>query len=268
MKNRRKKRTALTKKFVESATKSGRHYDAGRGAGLFLKITQTGAKSWGQRLRIKNKNRELGLGSYPDTNLEQARKIAYQNQEHARADMSLEQIRQHKPKQAEKFAIPKKVNSGVPLFYDAMREVYKLELPNIHNAKNRKQWMRDFEIHAGSLFGLAINEIEPRTLASVLLPIWIAKPVVAKRIRRRTVKIFNWGASMGYFDRIKPAGPVLDALLPKQNHKEKHHSAMPHDKVSKALEAVNATQAYPIVKTAFEFLALTAVRSGRSKLGP
>ncbi len=34
------------------------------GAGLFLRVDRTGAKRWGQRLMVKGKRRDIGLGSY------------------------------------------------------------------------------------------------------------------------------------------------------------------------------------------------------------
>ena len=48
-------------------TSHGRYSD---GYGLLLSVQPTGSKQWLQRLTIKGKRRELGLGSYPFTSLQ------------------------------------------------------------------------------------------------------------------------------------------------------------------------------------------------------
>ena len=56
-------------------------------------------------------------------------------------------------------------------------------------------------------------------------------------------------------DRIGPAlGPQNDIVT--------HRQALPHRDVAAAIETVRASDAAPVVKLAFEFLVLTAVRSG------
>ena len=56
-------------------------------------------------------------------------------------------------------------------------------------------------------------------------------------------------------DRI---GPVLGS----QAEVARHMRALPHGEVSSAIETVRASRARPVVKLAFEFLVLTATRSG------
>ena len=50
--------------------KSGMHAD---GNGLFLSVSATGGKSWIFRYRWQGKRPEIGLGSYPDVSLSDAR---------------------------------------------------------------------------------------------------------------------------------------------------------------------------------------------------
>ena len=60
-----------------------------------------------------------------------------------------------------------------------------------------------------------------------------------------------------------PSAPAL----PRHNGKTKnHHRALPHAEVSAAIEAVRGSGAGMSVKLAFEFLILTAVRSGEVRL--
>ena len=57
------------------------------------------------------------------------------------------------------------------------------------------------------------------------------------------------------YDRI---GPVLGA----QGNAVRHMRALPHGEVASTLRTVRASRARPVVKLAFEFLVLTATRSG------
>ena len=57
-------------------------------------------------------------------------------------------------------------------------------------------------------------------------------------------------------------GPVLG---PQQNHVQ-HRQALPHREVAAALAIVRASDTAPVVTLAFEFLVLTAARSGEVRL--
>ena len=63
-------------------TPPGRHCD---GNGLYLYIQKTGTRSWIQRLVIRGRKRELGLGSVTLVSLVEAREQALANRKLARA---------------------------------------------------------------------------------------------------------------------------------------------------------------------------------------
>ncbi|MDV7145238.1 Arm DNA-binding domain-containing protein [Tropicimonas sp. TH_r6] len=77
-------RKALTAAFVSSAKEPGKYHD-GKGTGLFLLVKTSGAKSWVQRIVIRGKRREMGLGSPPVVTLAEAREQALENKRVARA---------------------------------------------------------------------------------------------------------------------------------------------------------------------------------------
>ena len=60
-------------------------------------------------------------------------------------------------------------------------------------------------------------------------------------------------------DRVLP-------MLGRQNDIVTHRQALPHREVAAAIETVRAGSAQPAVKLAFEFLVLTAARSGEVRL--
>ena len=69
----RKPQKPLTARLVETATTPGKYFD---GHGLFLRVRPNGAKQWVQRITIRGKRSEIGLGSPPAVSLATARKLA------------------------------------------------------------------------------------------------------------------------------------------------------------------------------------------------
>ncbi len=72
---------ALSAAFVRSAP-PGRHAD---GNGLYLFVQPTGTRSWVQRLVIRGRRRELGLGAAGLVTLAEARELAIANRKLARS---------------------------------------------------------------------------------------------------------------------------------------------------------------------------------------
>ena len=67
---------------VRKLKKPGRYTD---GDTLYLKVSPSGSKSWIQRLIIKGRRRDLGLGAYPLVSLAEARGRALDNRALARS---------------------------------------------------------------------------------------------------------------------------------------------------------------------------------------
>ena len=64
----------LSALFVKKTNKPGKYSD---GLGLYLIVEPTGSKRWEQRLTIKGKRCDLGLGSTKLVTLEEARLVAH-----------------------------------------------------------------------------------------------------------------------------------------------------------------------------------------------
>ncbi|NNF79221.1 MAG: DUF4102 domain-containing protein, partial [Rhizobiales bacterium] len=67
---------SLTAQFVRTVEVPGKYFD---GHGLFLRVTDGGGKQWVQRITIRGKRRELGLGSPTLVSLAEAREQALEN---------------------------------------------------------------------------------------------------------------------------------------------------------------------------------------------
>jgi len=122
--------TCLTAISVKNVTEPGKYHD-GKGAGLFLLVKPTGAKSWVQRIVIRGKRREIGLGAYPLVSLADAREQALENKRHARAggDPLAEKHRAR----------------AVLTFEEAARKAHAENAQTLKNPKDRAAYLKSME---------------------------------------------------------------------------------------------------------------------------
>ena len=234
----------LSAAFVRTATEAGHYHD---GHGLILRVTRAGSKQWVQRLRIRGRRRELGLGGYPLVTLAMARDAALANRRkvHAGDDPLAE----------------KRTRRGVPTFAEAARKVFELRRGGWRNAKHAGQWITTLEQFAFPRIGArAVDEISTDDVIAVLGPIWHDKPTTAKRVRQRIGAVLTWAVAQG----LRPDNPAdaVKAVLPKHNGTGNAHRALPYCEVADAIAAVRASGTAPVLKLAFEFLTLTTARAG------
>ena len=240
------KRNGLTVQFVKSVQTPGRFID---GYGLMLVVKPTGGKSWIQRLVIRGRRRDIGLGSLDRVGLAQARKMAFANRNVARegGDPTVrEEVR------------------TIPTFAEAADTVIRMHAGTWRDGgKSEARWRATLETYAFPRLGRkSVAEITASDVLAVLVHdgFWNAKRESAKRVRQRISTIMDWVATQGYRDDNPCA--ALKAALPKTGHQRQHRRALPYAAVSGAVAAVRASAAYPTTKLAFELLVLTACRSG------
>ena len=82
----------------------------------------------------------------------------------------------------------------------------------------------------------------------------------ARAVRQRIRSVLEWAIALD-MRSDNPCDRVLPVLGP-QNDIVTHRQALPHRDVAAAIETMRAGSAQPAVKLAFEFLVLTASRSG------
>ncbi len=111
---------------------------------------------------------------------------------------------------------------------------------------------------------MPVSDITSADMLEALRRIWHAQPETARRVRQRVSAVMEWAIVMQYrsdnpCDRLTPA-------LGRQQKLVRHMPALPHARVATAIETVQASKATRVVKLAFEFLVLTASRSGEVRL--
>ena len=246
----KKRPTMLTATFVRTVNVAGRYGDGRGGLGLTLLVQPSSrhgfCKSWGQSVRIGGRRTTIGLGRYPVVTLAKARERALEN---ARA---IEEGRD-----------PRLASSTVPTFAKALETVIAIHAENWKDrARSEHQWrasLRDYAMPR--LADKPVDEIDTADVMAVLLPIWSAKRVTAKRVRQRIAAVMKWAVAQGY-RQDNPAGDAISAALPKNAVPQQHQRALPHAEVGAALARVHRSRAYRGTVLAFEFLVLTACRNG------
>ena len=221
---------------------------------LYLNVTPLGSKSWVLRVVANGKRRELGLGSYPDLSLADAREESARYRKAAR--------RGGNP------AAERDKDRINPLtFEQAARATYEAHNGAWRNPKHRAQWITTLETYAFPLVGS--NPVSTATSADVLkvlTPIWLAKPETARRVRQRMAAVFDWAHAHGHRIGENPCHAARSgAALPKQPQKaddERHFAAMPYPDVPDFMAELRKGGASASVLLALEFLILTAARTG------
>ena len=108
-------------------------------------------------------------------------------------------------------------------------------------------------------------DITSADILAVLSPIWTEKPETASRVRQRMETVLDWAVAQGYRND-NPANRSITKVLPKTPLTKQHHPALHYRDVPPALEKVRTSTAETVTKLAFEFLVLTAARSGEVRL--
>jgi len=181
----------LTALFVRNVQDPGKYHDGG-GMGLYLRVEPNGSRFWIQRITIRGKRRELGLGSPPVITLAMAREQALDNKRLIRSggDPLTE----------------KRQTQATLSFEQAVEKYLSVKLAEFRNEKHRKQWRATLDTYATPIIGpVPIGEIEMRDVLRVLEPIWAQKTETASRLRGRIEAVLSWATVAGHRTGDNPA---------------------------------------------------------------
>ena len=234
---------ALSAQTLPKLTEPGTYAD---GNGLALKIDTRGNKRWLWRGQVNGRAAMRGLGSFPEVSLKDARKAATGLKEDAREG------------RIEVQGIP----AQVPTFAQTTAAVVKMRRPTWKNEKHAAQWRNTLATYAFPVIGdMPVDAITTAHVLDVLEPIWTSKTETATRLRQRMETVFDWAVARGR-RQDNPAGKSILRVLPSTKRLKAHHRALPYADVPGVLRMVRRSNARPLMRLCFEFLVLTASRSG------
>ena len=236
---------ALTAARVKQEKRRGRFAD---GNGLYLHVSETGARWWIWRGTVHARRRELGLGSVQLIPLAEAREIARSWRRIARAggDPVVERD---------------KGKRETLTFEAATRRVWAEQIePHGRTAKHRQAWIGSLETYAFRTIGSRpIHAVTQADILRVLARIWTDKPETARRVRQRLRTVMNWARVAGHFDGANPVEGVEEGL-PRQRDRVRHFTALPYQQLPELIRRIETVEGMGALT--LRFVILTAARSG------
>jgi len=233
--------------------KTGFHSDGGN---LYLRVKDTGARSWVFRYKIAGSVSELGIGSKNAVSLAQARELA--------GKMRTALANGENPA-----ALLNRRDTKAMTFSVYAAELIEAKRPSWRNAKHAAQWTATLETYAyPSIGGKLPAEITLADVKAILLPMWATKTETATRLRQRIEAVLDYAAvHEKAHGRYNPARwkANLDMVLPAANKVSKRvpHAAADYADVPGILSALrdkDFLSAYCL-----RFTILTAARSGEAR---
>ena len=241
---------------VKRLTGPGRHAVGGV-RGLYLNVTESGARQWVLRIKVGGRRLERGLGPYPEVGLAEARDRAReQRQAWAEGrDLSAER----RAAQAALLA----AQARALTFEQAAKAAHAVKAQTFRSAKHGRDWIKSVERYAHPVIGsMPVDQVEVADVLRVLQPIWATKVETATRLRQRIESVLAWATVAGHRSGDNPARwpENLDLLLGKPKKTVKHHAALPWQYVGQFMADLRKRKGESA--RALEFAILTAARSG------
>jgi integrase len=227
--------------------------------GLYLQVSASGSRSWILRYSIAGKRRDMGLGSFPEVSLAEAREQAQKARSKVRegTDPILERKRLKSALIAE--------YASSTTFAEAARSYIAAHESAWKNSKHAAQWTNTLETYAYPVIGdVWVKDVTVAHIMKILEPIWTTKNETAMRLRGRIESVLDAAKVRGQREGENPARwkGHLENLLANISRKArtKHHPALPYEQIPVFMSELRAMEG--VSARALEFLIFTVARSG------
>ncbi len=233
----------LTDRTIKSKKEKGFYGDGG---GLYLQVTASKGKSWlfrytGEKIttpegKSYRKQSMMGLGSYPDISLSEAREKAIEHRKTVAEGKNPKLKRDAEKQESKKHQV---------WTFDKCAEAYiAAHEPSWKNVKHGKQWRATLAKYASPVFGsLPVEDIDVPQILQAIEPIWQTKTETASRVRGRIERVLSWAIVMKYRPLPNPAvwRGNLDQVLgqPTKVTKPTHHNALPYAEMGLFMDSLS-----------------------------
>jgi integrase len=249
-------RHKLTDSEIKAAKKVGVIYD---GDGLYLRIRQSGGKTWLFVWRDKGLRKELSLGQYGagthPVSLARARAKA----EEARTILAAGG--DPKTDMADRKAAIQQVTFG-----KTADDYIAAMSPKWTGRTTLLAFQRFANTYAAAIRDVPVATLSTDDVLSVIRPMWHEKPETARKVRERIKQVLDFAKAKQLRSGDNPAEwrGHLDQILPANEKLSKgHHASMPYAELPAFVAKLRAVDG--IASRALEFIALTAARSSEAR---
>lgn len=223
-----KKAAELKDKEVRSIVNGGQKgiFPVGRIAGLSIQVTPPDAASWILRTVINGQRKWIGLGSYPEVTLSQAREEAGELKRRIKRD-GYDPVEERQQRRSE----AKKERLKTYTFKKLALEYVEKRSQEFKTEQQVRKLTNMLDNYAYPLIGdMRITDIDLNGIKSVLDPIWATKTETANRLRIYIGHVFDMAIARGIYTELNPArwDGGLKTLLPapQKVSKTQHHKAL------------------------------------------
>jgi integrase len=254
----------LTVREVETLG-PGRHHD---GAGLYLSVSDSGARSWLYIYRLNNRRRAMGLGACSVISLADARDAALEAHKLLTKKIDPLDQRQEADRlvaESKKIIAEQKAKDDCPTFGTMAAKLIKAKSGGWRSDIHKQQWTLTLATHAAALTNLPVNRITKKEIIAVLTPVYNATPETASRLRGRIESVLDYATVHGHIDedRANPArwkGNLEFAFTKRKKTARGHHAAMPYKNVPEFVARLRGIDTVGV--RALEYVILCASRTG------
>ena len=199
------------------------------GNGLYLSIYKPGRGKWSFRYTLNKKAREMGLGSFPEVSLLEARQHALSNKQSL--SKKIDPIDEKNRAQILRQQQNKKFSDIADIYISTKKK------DEWTNPKSEQQWRNTIATYASPILDRKpFIDINNDDIVEVLLPIWTTKTETARRLQQRLFRIITFAKVKKWYLKENPASwqEHLYHILPNpfKIKKVKHHPFLHHEKVN------------------------------------
>jgi integrase len=251
----------LTVRAIIAAKPRATAYLVPDGRGLYLKVQPGGGRSWLLRYQLAGRVHDLGLGSYPEIGLADARQRALEARR-AKANGTDPLAMRRAEREARRIEEARSIT-----FRDCAERYIAAHEAGWRNPKHARQWPSTLSTYAYPELGsLPVAAIDTALVVRVLQPIWTTKPETAGRVRGRIEAILDYAKAIGFRSGENPAawkGNLAHALPARQKvRKVEHHASLPYAELPAFLADLRARDGLSV--RCLEWTILTVCRTGEA----
>lgn len=241
-------KNTLTALQIKSAP-DGKLFDGG---GLSI-VIKSGRGRWVYRYSHLSKRREMGLGSYPDTSLADARKA--RDKWVGILSRGLDPIGEREATRAAEILERDKSD---PTFKEMTLTVFDAKKAGLRGDGTRGRWLSPLERHVfPKIGGKRLSHIHQTDIRDALAPIWKTKAPTAEKAIQRIGVVFKQARLMGYDCdpfTVEAAKHMLGVVM----HKPAHIAATTWQEVPSLYDRLDGLA---VSRLCLRWMILTLVRS-------
>lgn len=237
------------------------------GGGLILRVSASGSGRWSLRYTLRGqKQREMGLGSYPAVSLADARRLAAEAR--TRITNGQDPIQEARRVAEEKRQRERAKANDITFGYYADHIFLPGKLKEFSSPKQAAQWVRTFTKHAAPLRDIPLANVTRDDVLDVLRPIWDTTHDTARRVRGRLETLFSHAIQNGAYTGDNPAAwrQFNHTLSAQRKLTHGHRRALSYHEIVEFMEALRTRQDGAVTALLVEFIALAACRMSEARL--